>query len=259
MIHIYAPSEIEGIRRANEVVAKVLVELADFIKPGVSTLQINDYAEKIIRDAGARPAFLNYGEPPFPATVCSSVEDEVVHGIPRADRILKEGEIVSIDVGAELNGFYGDSARTYAVGTISEEKARLIRDTQRAFEAGMAAAKVGNRIGDISAAVQAVANEAGLGIVRDLTGHGIGRSLHEDPSIPNFGKAGRGPRLEAGMVLAIEPMLNLGTGRVTFDEEDGWTVRTLDGKPAAHYENTIAITAEGPVILSKLPESELLS
>ncbi|MDI9497540.1 MAG: type I methionyl aminopeptidase [Bacillota bacterium] len=252
MIHLRTETEIAQLALAGRVVARVLERMGEMVRPGISTLELDREAERLIRQAGARPAFLGYGSPPFPASICASPEDVVVHGIPSHHVILQEGDIISIDVGAELDGWYGDAARTFPVGAISAEKQKLIRVTREAFCAGMDQARPGNRLGDVSAAIQAVADRHGLGVVRALTGHFIGREMHEDPSIPNFGRAGRGPRLAAGMILAIEPMFALGGWQVTLDPDDEWTVRTRDGSPAAHHENTIAITEEGPVILSRL-------
>lgn len=251
MIVVKSPSEIEAMAKAGRVVALVFEDLANFIKPGLTTQAIADRAEQIIRSAGAIPSFLNYGKPPFPGTICVSVNDEVVHGIPDARRVIHAGDIVSTDVGALLDGWHGDAARTYPVGALDPKIAQLVTETEQAFWKGFAQAQVGNRLGDIQAAIQAHANLYGFGIVRELTGHGIGRNLHEDPSIPNYGKKGHGPRLEAGMVLAIEPMLNLGTARVRILEDD-WTVVTADGKASAHYENTIAVTNDGPRVLTAL-------
>lgn len=214
-------------------------------------MDIDARVEAIIRGEGAVPSFLNYGQPPFPGSACVSVNDEVVHGIPSADRILKEGDIVSIDVGAYLDGWHGDAARTYAVGEISEEVAALIRNTEASFWAGFEQAKVGNRIGDVSAAIEAVARSFNYGVVKELTGHGVGTELHEDPQVPNYGRAGHGPRLQAGMVIAVEPMLNLGTARIDI-LDDEWTIVTADGKYSCHYENIIGITEDGPLILTKL-------
>ena len=250
MIQIYSAAEIEGIAAANRIVAQVLEALAPMVRPGITTLDLDREAERLIRAAGARPAFLNYGEPPFPASICASIDDEVVHGIPSASRRLAAGQIISIDVGAELDGWYGDAARTLAVGEVSDEVMTLMLVTQRAFEEGIRYARPGQRLGDVSAAIQRVADAHGFGVVRELSGHGIGRQLHESPDIPNYGRAGRGPRLEAGMVLAIEPMFNLGSHEV-YLASDNWTIRSVDGKPSSHYENTIAILEDGPRILTR--------
>lgn len=242
---------MNSIAKAGRIVAMVLEDMKTFIRPGISTLDIDKRVESIIRGEGAIPSFLNYGTPPFPASACVSVNEEVVHGIPTAERILKEGDIVSVDVGAYLDGWHGDAARTIPVGEVSEEVAALIRNTEASFWAAFEMAKVGNRLGDISHAVEQVALEFNYGVVKELTGHGIGANLHEDPQIPNYGRAGHGPRLQAGMVIAVEPMLNLGTARIDVLDDD-WTIVTRDGKYSAHYENTIGITEDGPVILTAL-------
>lgn len=251
MVRLKTKEEIEHIRNAGRIVAQVLEAMAHLVRPGISTLDLDREAETIIRKAGAVPSFKGYGDPPFPASICASVDAEVVHGIPQASRILKPGEIISVDVGACFEGFHADAARTFAVGEISSDKAQLVRVTEEAFWAGLEKAVIGNRLGDVSAAVQAKAESHGYGVVRELTGHGIGRRLHEDPDLPNFGHAGRGLRLEEGLVLAMEPMITLGSRHIAL-LEDGWTIVTTDRKPAAHYENTFAITAEGPVILTAL-------
>ncbi|MBP1757238.1 MAG: map [Firmicutes bacterium] len=251
MLRLKSSEEIARIRNAGRIVAEVLATIEKLVQPGVSTLELDAAAESIIRKAGAVPSFLGYGEPPFPGSICASIDEEVVHGIPSASRILKEGQIISIDVGAYLEGYHADAARTFGVGAIDADKAKLIRVTEDSFWAGLAKAIVGNRIGDVSAAVQAVAEAQGYGVVRELTGHGVGRHLHEDPDLPNYGHAGRGLRLEVGLVLAMEPMINMGTRNIAI-LEDGWTIITKDHKPSAHYENTFAITADGPVILTAL-------
>lgn len=251
MIKIKTAEEMNSIKQAGRIVALVLDDMKTFVRPGISTMDIDRRVEEIIRGEGATPSFLNYGSPPFPASACVSVNDEVVHGIPSETRILEEGDIVSVDVGAYLDGWHGDAARTYPVGEISEEAMALIRNTRASFWAGFEMAKVGNRLGDISHAIEMVAREHNYGVVKELTGHGIGRNLHEDPQIPNYGRAGHGPRLQAGMVLAVEPMLNLGTAQVNLLSDD-WTIATRDGKYSAHYENIIGITEDGPVILTAL-------
>ncbi len=251
MLRLKSSEEILRIRNAGRIVAEVLDAMKTLVQPGVSTLELDAAAEAIIRRAGAVPSFKGYGDPPFPGSICSSIDEEVVHGIPSAKRILKEGQIISIDVGAYLEGFHADAARTFGVGAIDADKAKLIRITEDSFWAGFAQAVVGNRIGDLSAAVQAVAEAEGYGVVRELTGHGIGRKLHEDPDLPNYGHPGHGLRLDVGLVLAMEPMINMGTRNIAI-LEDGWTIITKDRKPSAHYENTFAITADGPVILTAL-------
>lgn len=251
MIKIKTAAEMAAMARAGRIVALVHEEMQTFVQVGVSTLDIDRRVEAIIRGEGAEPSFLNYGSPPFPGSACVSVNDEVVHGLPSAKRILRDGDIVSIDVGAKLDGWHGDAARTYPVGEVSQESLDLIRNTEASFWAAFAMAKVGNRLGDLSHAVETVARQFNYGIVKELTGHGVGTELHEDPQIPNYGRAGHGPRLQAGMVLAVEPMLNLGTAAVEL-LADEWTIVTRDGRYSAHYENTIGITEDGPVILTAL-------
>lgn len=240
--------EIELMREAGRVVALVHDHLKDFIKPGITTKEIDTYCEKIIRDAGCTPSFLKlYG---FPSSVCTSINEVVVHGIPSNTK-LKEGDIISVDVGACYKGYHGDSAWTYAVGKVSEEAAHLMKVTEESLYAGLAQVKPGNRLSDISHAVQTYLEEHGCSTPRDYTGHGIGTKVHEDPSVPNFGAPGKGPRLKKGMTLAIEPMAHLGAceTRVLSDE---WTVVTRDHSLAAHYEHTIVITDDGYEILTKL-------
>lgn len=240
----------EGIRKMKEagaIVALVQNKLRDIIEPGISLLELDREAEKTILQMGAKPSFKGYGG--FPATICASVDEQVIHGIP-SKRKLKEGEIVSIDVGAFYLGYHGDAAFTAAVGKISEEKARLIEVTERSFYEGLKLAKAGNRLGDISHSIEKVVLQAGFYVVKEFVGHGIGTELHEDPAVPNYGPPGRGPLLEAGMTLAIEPMVNMGTESI-YVLDDGWTVITKDKKPSAHYEHTILITDSEPVILTK--------
>lgn len=234
------------MRRAGRIVAQTLDLIGRHIEPGIATAQLDLLAEDFILSRGAIPAFKNYHG--FPSSVCISIDDEVVHGIP-GDRRLKEGEIVSVDVGAIVDGFYGDGAKTFPVGKISTEKKRLLELTQKCLEAGIAQARPGNRLGAISAAVQEVAETNGLGVVRQLVGHGIGRQMHEEPQVPNFGSPAEGPVLKAGMVLAIEPMINAGSYDVK-TMPDGWTVVTADGQPSAHFEHTVAITEGEPDILT---------
>ncbi len=249
MGHAHEQEPIEGIRAAAQIVARVLGEMGRVVRPGITTAELDRLAETIIRDCGARPAFKGYRG--FPASICPSVNEEVVHGIP-GKRALEEGDIIGVDVGAELNGWYGDAARTYAVGAVSEEASRLMRVTQEALQLGLQQARAGNRVGDISNAVQVHVEQNGFSIVRDLVGHGIGREMHEEPAIPNFGPPGRGPRLVTGQVLAIEPMVNIG-GYAVVTRPDGWTVATKDGRWSAHFEHTVAVGPEGPEILSVLP------
>ena len=249
MIVLKSSRELELMKEACQISAEALMVAGEAVKPGVSTKEIDEIAYKFIKKHGATPNFLNYGG--FPATACISINDEVIHGIPRADRILKEGDIVSIDLGAAKNGYNGDNAATFACGTVSDEAKRLMDTTRESLYKGIEQAVPGNRIGDIGNAVQTYCEERGYGVVRDFVGHGVGTKLHEEPSVPNFGHAGRGIRLLPGMTLAIEPMINLGTYKVK-QLSDGWTVKTADGKLAAHFEHSIAITPNGPVILTKV-------
>jgi len=221
--------------------------LRERVKPGVTTADLDRLAEEFIRREGGSPAFKGYRG--FPATLCTSVNEEVVHGIPSSKKRLQEGDIIGVDVGAIVEGYYGDAAVTLPVGQISDEASRLIRVTEAALAAGLAKVKVGNRLSDISHAVQAVAEAEGYSVVRDFVGHGIGRNLHEDPQVPNFGKPGEGPRLKEGLVLAIEPMVNVG-GREVEVLSDRWTVVTRDKSLSAHFEHTVALTSDGPKILT---------
>lgn len=247
MIHIRSRREIELIRKSCEIVIEVFEIVNQLIEPGIETRIIDREVEKFIISKGARPAFKGYNG--FPASACISVEDEVVHGIP-GRRALKEGEIVSVDIGVELEGFFGDSAKTFAVGKISQEKKRLMRVTLEALNQGVKQAKVGNRVSDISHTIQTIVESADYSVVRDLVGHGIGRKLHEEPQIPNYGLPNSGPRLRPGMVLAIEPMVNMGNYEVK-TESDNWTVVTSDGLPSAHFEHTVVVTNGEPEILTK--------
>ncbi|MGE5652889.1 MAG: type I methionyl aminopeptidase [Bacillota bacterium] len=248
MIILKSDQEIQCMREAGRVVAQVLDALTKAVAPGISTAELDRLAERIIRDAGALPSFKGYNG--FPASICASVNEEVVHGIPGM-KVLRSGDIISIDVGAQVNGFHGDAAVTLPVGVVDPETARLLQVTEESLYKGIAQAKEGQRLSDISHAVQTHAEAHGYGVVRDYVGHGIGRAMHEDPQIPNFGPPGRGPRLKAGMVLAIEPMVNAGTFAVE-SMPDGWTVVTSDRRPSAHFEHTVAITTDGPVILTRL-------
>ena len=247
MIIIRSPREIEQIRKANVVVAEVLERLKTLVVPGVTTDELDGISEEIILSKGAVPAFKGYRG--YPKTLCVSVNEEVVHGIPNK-RKLKEGDIVSIDVGTNLHGYFGDAAITVPVGEVDPEAKRLLEVTEKALHIGIGMAKVGNRLFDISHAVQAWVESNGFSVVRDFVGHGIGKSLHEDPQIPNFGSPNQGPRLEKGMIFALEPMVNEGTYEVRV-LDDGWTVVTADGKSSAHFEHTIAITDGEPEILSR--------
>jgi methionine aminopeptidase, type I len=239
-------AEIEVMREAGRITARALDAVSSAVRPGATTADLDAIAEDVIVKAGARPAFKGYHG--FPATLCTSVNDQVVHGIP-GGRVLKEGEIVSVDCGAIVDGYYGDSARTFPVGHVSAEANRLMDVTKRSLEAGIARCRPGMRLYDVSAAVQDVAEAAGFSVVREYVGHGIGRSMHEDPQVPNYGKAGTGPTLRTGMVLAIEPMINAGAADVR-SLDDGWTVVTLDGAMSAHFEHTVAVTEDGPLVLT---------
>jgi methionyl aminopeptidase len=244
MISLKTKEEVELLRENNLLVSATLAEVAKYIKPGVTTNEIDRVADDFIRSHGAVPGFLGYGG--YPKTLCISVNENVVHGIP-SDYVLKEGDIVSVDCGTVMKGFYGDSAYTYAVGAIHPEVQRLLDVTKEALYKGVAQAKAGNRVGDISAAVQEHSEAAGFSVVRELVGHGLGKKMHEDPEVPNYGARGRGPLLKEGMVICIEPMINLGGKQVVF-ERDGWTVRTRDRKPSAHFEFAVAIGREPDVL-----------
>lgn len=246
-VTIKTAREIELMREAGRLLEKVHNELAEFIRPGISTLDIDRYGEKLIRSLGCTPNFLNYNG--YPASICVSVNDEVVHGIPKKNRILQEGDIVSLDAGLIYKGYHSDAARTHAVGEISPEARQLIDVTRQSFFEGIKYAKAGNHLHDISAAIGNYARQFGYGVVRDLVGHGIGTHLHEDPQIPNFPQKRRGIRLIPGMTLAIEPMINQGRADVAWLDDD-WTVVTQDGSLSAHYENTVLITEGEPEILT---------
>jgi methionyl aminopeptidase len=240
-------AELEQMREAGRLVGEVLTELAAAVAPGVSTAELDALAEKRIRQAGATPAFLGYHG--YPATICASVNDEVIHGIPSGRRVLNEGDVVSIDVGASLNGYFGDSAVTLPVGMISEEAATLLRVTEESLFRAIEAARPGQRVSDVGHAVQAHVEAYGFSVVREFVGHGIGQKMHEEPQVPNYGTPGHGPRLAEGMVLAIEPMVNAGSANVKV-LADGWTAVTRDGRLSAHFEHTVAVTAGEPWILT---------
>ncbi len=248
-VTIKTPGEIELMREAGRILALVHEELGKIIEPGISTYEIDKEGERLIRSFSCIPSFLNYNG--YPASICVSVNEEVVHGIPSRKRILKEGDIVSLDAGVIYKGYHSDAARTYGVGKISKEAELLIENTKKSFFAGIEQAKSGNYLHDISNAIGKYAGDLGYGVVRDLCGHGIGTHLHEDPDIPNFIQKRRGIKLAAGMTLAVEPMINIGTYKVCWLDDD-WTVVTYDGSLSAHYENTILITEEGCEILSIL-------
>ena len=246
-VSVKSPREIEKMRKAGHLLEQVHNELAKMIRPGVSTWEIDHEGEKIIRDLGCIPNFLNYNG--FPASFCTSINDDVVHGIPSKERILQEGDIISLDAGLIYEGYHSDAARTYGVGEISKEAQKLIDVTRESFFEGIKYAKAGHHLHEISAAIGAYAEKFGYGVVRDLVGHGIGTSLHEDPQIPNFAQRRRGIRLQPGMTLAIEPMINMGRADVCWLDDD-WTVVTEDGMLSAHYENTVLITEGEPELLT---------
>ncbi len=247
-ITIKSKEEIEKLRQAGKIVALCHKEIKKIIKPGIATIEIDDLVEKVIKENEATPSFKNYQG--FPAATCISVNEEVVHGFP-SDYILQEGDIISVDIGANYKGYHGDSAWTYPVGKINEEKQMLLEKTKEALFNGLNKVRQGIRLSDVSYAIQEVADANNLGIVRELAGHGVGKEIHEDPIILNYGQPNRGPELKAGMVLAIEPMLNLGTHRIKF-HDDGWTVTTCDKKSSAHFEHTILVTEDGYEILTSL-------
>ncbi len=257
MIIIKTPKEIEILREGGKNLAEVLYKVKEKVAPGISAKELDDYALKLIKDLGDTPAFLNYrpegAKTPFPASLCVSLNDEVVHGIPSAKKILKEGDIVSLDLGLRHKGLFTDMAITIPVGQVDASALKLMEITGRALRVGIEAAQVANKTGDIGYAIENFvgAQKYKYGIVEVLSGHGVGRAIHEDPFIPNFGKKGTGEKLLPGMVIAIEPMLNNGTKNVTLDE-DGYTIRTADGKKSAHFEHTVLITENGPEILTKV-------
>lgn len=246
MIYLKTDEEIELLRAANQIVARTLAEVAKVIAPGVTTLKLDAVAEEYIRSQGAVPGFKGYGG--FPGTLCVSVNENVVHGIP-SNYALREGDIVSVDCGAVKDGYNGDSTYTFCVGEVDEEVKRLLRTTKESLYIGIEHAVEGNRIGDIGHAIQEYCEKRGYGVVREMCGHGVGRKLHEDPDVPNYGRKGTGPLIKNGMVIAIEPMINMGSKNIVI-ERDGWTTRTKDRKPSAHYEHTIAIHHGKPDILS---------
>lgn len=247
MITLKSSKEIEWMRDAGKLSAEALSAVGEAVRPGITTLELDSVARRFIKKSGGEPSFLGYHG--YPAAACVSVNDEIVHGIP-GDRVLKNGDIVSVDLGVKYKGYHGDNAKTFAVGTISEQAARLIQVTEQSFFAGLEAFAEGNRLSSISAAVQKTAEDAGFSVVRELVGHGIGRELHEEPNVPNFVTSGRGPRLRVGMVICIEPMINYGD-KETVTLPDGWTVKTKDGSLSAHYEHTVALMPNGPLILTR--------
>ena len=247
MIVCKSPAELERMRAANALVADVLAELAGMVAPGMTTKDLDAAAEKLVRDGGAEPAFKGYRG--YPCTLCASVNEQVVHGIP-SNRALGEGDIISLDMGVKLNGFYGDSAVTVPVGRVSDEAAALLRVTRESLEKGITQVRLGGRISDIGHAIQLHVEAHGFSVVREFVGHGIGAALHEDPQIANYGEPGRGPRLAEGMTLAIEPMVNVGRPAVKV-LADGWTAVTKDGSLSAHFEHTVAVTKTGPLVLTR--------
>jgi methionyl aminopeptidase len=253
MIELKSPSEIERMRRPARIVAEILAALVERVAPGVTTGELDRMAEGMIDKSGARSAFKNYrvGSAVFPAVLCTSLNEEIVHGIPSDGRELMEGDIVGLDFGVEYGGYYGDSARTVPVGEIDEESKRLIEVTERSLYAGIDHLRSGERLGDVGSTVQEIAEEAGYSVVREFVGHGIGQALHEEPQVPNYGDRGRGRALRVGMVLAVEPMVNMGDPGVRV-LNDGWTAVTADGCRSAHFEHTIAVTADGPEILTRV-------
>jgi methionyl aminopeptidase len=254
MVTIKRPEEVARMRHAGAILVDVLGVLAAELRPGVSTIELDEIAERMIRDAGAIPSFLGYGGSrgtiPFPGSICVSINEEVVHGIPSGERRIRVGDVVALDIGCIWQGWHADTARTFVIGQPSKRVARLIDATRRGMEAGIAAAVPGSRLGDVGAAIEAVAHEGGYGIVRPFVGHGIGTAMHEDPQVPNYGRPGTGMRIEAGMCFAIEPMFNLGGDDVAL-LDDGWTVVTADGSISAHFEDTIAVTPSGPEVLTR--------
>ncbi|MBI5042402.1 MAG: type I methionyl aminopeptidase [Nitrospirae bacterium] len=249
MIILKSQQEIAKMAFAGRIVAEVLEGLKNLVKPGITTLELDEFTEEFLRKKGAKPAFKGYRD--YPATICASINNQVVHGIPSDKVVLKNGDIISIDIGAVIDGFYGDAAITLPVGDISTEASRLLKITETALYEGIKMAVAGRRLSDISNAVQACVEGNGYSVVRDFVGHGIGQSLHEEPQIPNFGKAGQGPRLKSGMTLAIEPMVNMGRWEIQI-LEDNWTAVTKDGSLSAHFEHTVVVTDNAPEILTKL-------
>ena len=252
MIYLKSRAEIETMRRASVIVAEVLAALKEVVKPGVTTLELDELAERMTYERGARPAFKGYAVAGrvFEHSLCTSVNEEIVHGIP-SDRVLQEGDILGMDFGVVYDGFYGDSAVTVGLGRVSAEAERLMRVTETALNAGIEMLREGNRLGDLGNAIQEVAERSGYSVVREFVGHGIGRKLHEEPPVPNYGDAGKGHRLRAGMVLAVEPMVNAGKKEIQV-LDDGWTAVTRDRSLAAHFEHSIAVTENGPYVLSRL-------
>jgi methionyl aminopeptidase len=255
MIFLKSPYEVETMRKANRIVVEILAELREIVRPGVSTGEIDKVAADLIRHKKAHSAFKGYkirnGIMPFPATICVSINNEIVHGIPSSNRIIQDGDLVSLDFGVIYEDFYGDAAISIAVGQVDEDTQLLLKTTAESLEEGIAQAQVGKRLGDVSAAIQQRVEREGFSVVREFVGHGVGRRLHEDPAVPNYGVKDRGVRLREGMVLAIEPMVNMGRADVMM-KDDAWTAVTKDGSLSAHFEHSIAITEQGPQVLSQL-------
>ena len=248
MIKLKNAAQIALMKKAGRITGEALMVARDHIKPGVTTKHLDDLIRRYIEKCGARPSFLGYGG--FPGSACISINEQVIHGIPSSKIVLQEGDIVKVDVGAYINGFHGDAARTFAVGKIGEEAEKLIRVTEECFWKGIEQFTIGNRLGDVGSAIENTAVNAGYSVVKKYIGHGVGQNLHESPDVPNYGTAGRGQRICAGMTVAVEPMVCVGTGNV-LELSDGWTVVTADSKLSAHYENTIAVTEEGVLVLTK--------
>lgn len=246
-----SPGEIEAMKAAGRLSAEVLRKVGALVKPGVTTAELDEFVETYIREHGGIPAFKGYGG--FPGSICASVNDQIVHGIPSKKTVLQSGDILSIDTGATVDGWVGDNAWTFAVGKITEENKRLLKVTEQSMWAGLEAAVAGNHLGDIGHAVQSIAEAAGYGVVREYVGHGVGHEMHEEPNVPNYGHRHFGLKLQVGMVLAIEPMINRGTRKIK-QGNDGWLVSTRDGLPSAHFEKMVAITEDGPVIITTEPD-----
>jgi methionyl aminopeptidase len=253
MVELKSPAEIEALKEAGRISAKVLRLVGAAVEPGISTAELDAMAERLFKEEGAIPGFKGYGG--FPGSICASVNEEIVHGIPSKKKILHEGDIISIDTGAIVDGWYGDNAWTYPVGKIRPEVRELLDVTEKSMWNGISAAREGNHLGDIGAAVEHLANKHHYGVVRELVGHGIGRDMHEEPNVPNYGHKHFGMKLEAGMCLAIEPMFNLGSRKIRF-WDDGWLITARDGSWSAHFEKSVAITPEGPIVLTTEPDHE---
>lgn len=253
MIVKKTPAEIEAMKEAGRISAKVLRLVGAAVEPGISTKELDALAERLFKAEGAKPGFKGYGG--FPGSICASVNEQVVHGIPSKKKILREGDIISIDTGALLDGWYGDNAWTYPVGKVAPEVQKLLEVTEQSMWNGLDAARAGNHLGDIGAAVEYLANKNHYGVVRELVGHGIGRDMHEEPNVPNYGRKHFGKKLEVGMCLAIEPMFNMGSRRIAYGN-DGWLITSRDGSWSAHFEKSVAITEDGPVILTTEPDHE---